>query len=104
MAKKPELPGGEENESQENRLTPELQKSIEDLIYQKKLMARDAEAYGEAVSAVADKLGIKAAVLKKRVTMIIKEEEKGGEVKSTENDIHFTEEYFNIKNNSQFNK
>lgn len=104
MAKKKELPGGEENEINEQRLTPELQKSIEDAIYQQKSIARDQEAYSEAVAAIAERLGVKPGVLKRRISMIIKEEEKGGEVKSKETDIQFTEEYFTIKGNAEFSK
>lgn len=88
---------GAEDDAQEKRLTPEIQKAIEDLIYQKKQIARDNEAYNESASAVAEKLGIKPNILKSRVALIIKEEEKGGEVKSKTSDIDFVEEYFLVK-------
>ena len=84
----------------QQKMTPEIQKSIDDIIYQKKSIARDQEALKEALTAVAERLGIKAGVLNSRISLIIKEEEKGGEVKSKENDIQFVEDYFNLKNNS----
>jgi hypothetical protein len=90
-------------ESGEAHLTIELKKSIDDLIYQKKQIAADTEALNEAVAAVAEKLGVKPAVLKRRVDLIIKEEEKGGEVKSKENDINFVEQYFTVKDNAERN-
>lgn len=85
-----------ETETSERTLTPELKKAIEDLIFQKKRIARDQEALKEAVERVAEKLGVKKGVLSRRVDLIIKEEEKGGEVKSKTDDIEFVEKYFNI--------
>jgi len=94
--------GAEQNEAQEGEkhITKDIQKAIEDLIYQKKSIARDQEAYKEAATAIAEKLGIKAGVLNSRVSLIIKEEEKGGEIKSKENDLNFVEQYFNVKTNN----
>ena len=99
MAKK----NNDENEIQEGErhITPEIQKSIDDLIYQNKNMKRDKEAYNEAAEAIAEKLGIKKAVLTRRVELIIKEEEKGGEIKSKESDLDFVEQYFTVKSNSE---
>lgn len=94
MAKKDELP---ETPTSEVVMTKEIAKSIEDLIFQKKKIAMDQEALKEAIEGVADKLGIKKGVLAKRVNMIIKEEEQGGEVKSSSNDIIFVEKYFEVK-------
>lgn len=87
----------EKNEQNELTLTPEIKKSIEDLIFQKKRIARDQEALKEALDVVAEKLGVKKGVLSRRVDLIIKEEEKGGEVKSKTDDIEFVEKYFNIE-------
>ena len=42
-------------------------------------------------------LGVKPGVLSKRVDLIIKEEEKGGEVLSRTNDLDFVDKYFSIK-------
>ena len=90
----------QENEQQgEKHLTPDIQKAIDDLIYQKKMIARDQEAYKEALAAIAEKLGVKSGVLSRRVDLIIKEEEKGGEVKSKEYDLEFVEQYFTLKSN-----
>jgi protoporphyrinogen oxidase len=85
-----------ETEINEGSLTKDIKKSIEDIIYQKKSIARDQEALKEAIDAVAEKLGVKATVLKRRVDLIIKEEEKGGEVKSKSDDLEFVEKYFNV--------
>lgn len=87
----------EKNEQNELILTPEIKKSIEDIIFQKKRIARDQEALKEALDVVAEKLGVKKGVLSRRVDLIIKEEEKGGEVKSKTDDIEFVEKYFNIE-------
>lgn len=81
----------------EHTLTKETKKAIEDIIYQKKSIARDQEALKEAIEAVAEKLGIKKGVLTRRVNLIIKEEEKGGELKSQSTDLEFVEKYFNIE-------
>lgn len=94
MAKKNELP---ETETSDVIMTKDIAKSIEDLIIQKKKIAQDQTAYKEALEAIADKAGIKKGLLAKRVTMIIKEEEQGGELKSNENDIIFVQKYFKIK-------
>ena len=84
MAKNKSNETNETNESTHDdiRITPEIAKSIEDLIFQQKNIARDQEALKEALTAVAEKLGIKSGELKGRITMIIKEEEKGGEERS----------------------
>jgi tetrahydromethanopterin S-methyltransferase subunit F len=93
------IEGEVEAQPGEVNITVDIQKSIDDIIYQKKIIDRDNEAYKEAVTAVAEKLGIKAGVLSRRIALIIKEEEKGGEVKSKENDLEFVEQYFTIKSN-----
>lgn len=80
----------------ETTLTKDIKKAIDDIIYQKKSIARDQEALKEAIEAVADKLGVKKAVLGRRIDLIVKEEEKGGEVKSKSDDIAFVERYFGI--------
>lgn len=94
MAKRKEaLP---ETEQSEATLTIELKKAIEDIIFQKKNIARDQEALKEAVTANAEKMGVKPGVLSKRIDLIIKEEEKGGEVKSRTDDLDFVASYFNL--------
>ena len=93
MAKKEALP---ETEQDETTLTIEIKKSIEDIIFQKKNISRDQEALKEALGAVADKMGVKSGVLSKRIDLIVKEEEKGGEVKSRSNDIEFVNKYFEL--------
>ena len=93
---------GENQQEGERTLTPEIQKSIDDLIYQKKSIKRDQEAYSEAAEVIAEKLGIKKADLNRRVDLIIKEEEKGGEIKSKENELAFVETYFLVKQNSEY--
>lgn len=82
-------------------ITPEIQKQIADLIFQQRQMAADKEAFGEAATKIADQLGIKPAVLKRRVSMIIKEEDEGGEVKSKSQDILFVEQYSTVEANSK---
>jgi hypothetical protein len=103
MARKPksneELDGGLENSS-ERTLTPELKKSIDDIIHQKKMILRDQEAIKEAIEAVSERLGVKKGILSRRIDLIIKEEEKGGEVKSKNDDIEFVEKYFNLSDKS----
>lgn len=84
-------------EQGETTLTKEMKKSIEDIIYQKKSIARDQEALKEAIEAVAGKLGVKKGVLTRRINLIIKEEEKGGEIHSQNTDLEFVEKYFNIE-------
>lgn len=86
----------ENNEINETSLTKDIKKSIEDIIYQKKSISRDQEALKEAIEAVAERLGVKKAVLSRRIDLIVKEEEKGGEVKSKSDDIEFVEKYFGI--------
>lgn len=101
MAKKKEaLP---ETEQSETTLTIELKKAIEDVIYQKKMISRDQEALKEALTAIAERMGVKPAVLSKRIDLIIKEEEKGGEVKSRTDDIDFVESYFQLAGQSMKN-
>lgn len=99
MAKKPV--DGDNVQEGERKITPEIQKKIDDLIYQKKRMDLDKEAYNEAAEAIAETLGIKKGVLTRRVDLIIKEETKGGEVKQKEQDIEFVEQYFNVKQNNE---
>ena len=94
MAKKEALP---ETETSEATLTPEIAKSIEDLIFQKKQIGINQEAYKEALEKIADKLGVKKGVLSSRVDLIIREEEKGGAIKSKSDDLAFAEKYFNVK-------
>lgn len=84
------------------KITAEIAKAIEDLIFQQKNIARDQEALKEALTAVAEKLGIKSGELSGRIRMIIKEEEKGGEIKSKTQQIDFVEEYFTVKSNNEF--
>ena len=98
MAKKNELPETQEGES---TLTIELKKAIDDIIYQKKNIARDQEALKEAMAAVAEKMGVKSGVLSKRIDLIVKEEEKGGEVKSRTDDLDFVEKYFILSDNTK---
>lgn len=83
-------------EIKEASLTKEIKKSIEDIIYQKRILAREQEALKEAIEAVAQKLGVKSGVLNRRIDIIIKEEEKGGELKSKLADLEFVEKYFNF--------
>lgn len=85
-----------ETEQGESTLTVDLKKAIEDIIFQKKSIARDQEALKEAITANAEKMGVKAGVLSKRIDLIIKEEEKGGEVKSRTDDLDFVASYFNL--------
>lgn len=101
MAKTKEI-DGQDAPQNEVKITPEIAKSIEDLIFQQKNIARDQEALKESLAAVAEKLGIKAGELSGRIKMIIKEEEKGGEIKSKTQQIDFVEEYFTVKSNNEF--
>lgn len=93
---------GQTNVADDVKITAEIAKAIEDLIFQQKNIARDQEALKEALTAVAEKLGIKAGELSGRIRMIIKEEEKGGEIKSKTQQIDFVEEYFTVKSNNEF--
>lgn len=86
----------EQTQQNETTLTKDIKKAIDDIIYQKKSIARDQEALKEAIEAVADRLGVKKAVLSRRIDLIVKEEEKGGEVQSKTDDIAFVERYFGI--------
>lgn len=98
MAKNKNANEDNKKESQEERtMTLEIQKKIEDLIFQKKAMEGDAEAFKDNIAAIAEKLGIKPAALKRRISIIIKEEEVGGELKEKENDLSFSESYFILK-------
>ncbi len=94
MAKK-ELP---DTEVAENTLTPELIAAIEALVGNQRRMMQDKEAYNDDLKAVAERLGVKSGVLSKRVAMIIKEEEKGGELQSQNSNIDFVQKYFTTKN------
>ena len=43
------------------------------------------------------KLNVKKAILQSRIELIIREEAKGGVVKSKKEDIEFTQKYFEVK-------
>lgn len=83
----------------EKTLTEESVKAIENLILLQKGLKITQKEYNENLTACAEKLGIKPAVLKSRIGVIIKEEEKGGAIKEKTKDIEFTEKFFIIKNN-----
>ena len=100
MAKTKEM-DGQAAPKMQVKITLELTKAIEDLIFQQKRIASDKEALKEATTAVAEKLGIKAGELSGRINMIIKEEEKGGAIKSKTQEIDFVEEYFTVKSNHE---
>lgn len=85
------------NEINETTLTKEIKRSIEAIVANKKKIALDQEALKEDIEATAQKLGVKKGVLSRRIDLIIKEEEKGGEVKSKSDDIEFVEKYFDIQ-------
>ncbi len=53
----------------------------------------------DELDAVAKKLNVKKAVLQSRIELIIREETKGGVVKSKKEDIEFTQKYFEVKDN-----
>lgn len=82
------------SEINETTLTEEMKKSIDDLIVQFAKAEAIKVEIDEATTALAAKLGVKKAVLKKRVAMIRKEKGSGGEVKSQNQDILFVEKYF----------
>ncbi len=94
MAKN-ELP---QTEVSENTLTAELVAAIEALVGNQRRMMADKEMYNDDLKAVAERLGVKSGVLSKRVAMIIKEEEKGGELQSQNSNIDFVQKYFTTKN------
>lgn len=89
-------------EASEIKITPEIAKSIEDLIFQQKNIVRDQEAIKESLAAVAEKLGIKSGELNSRIKMIIKEEEKGGEIKSKSQQIDFVQSYLTVKSENEY--
>lgn len=80
----------------EKTLTKEIKDAIADIINQKKIIAMKNEDLKAAIEAVSERLGVKAAVLKRRIDLIVKEEEKGGEVQQKTADIDFVEKYFGI--------
>lgn len=90
-----------ENELQEQMLTPEIVKAIEDIINQKEIIAMKNEDVKESIKAVAAKLGIKPKSLSSRINLIIKEEKEGGEVKQQNNDIEFVHKYIEMKNGEE---
>jgi hypothetical protein len=53
----------------------------------------------DELDSVAKKLNVKKAVLQSRIELIIREETKGGVVKSKKEDIEFTQKYFEVKDN-----
>lgn len=86
-----------ENLGDERTLTKETKKTIEDIINQKKIIERNQAEIKDSIESLAEKLGVKKAVLSRRINLIIKEQEKGGEVKSQSTDLDFVEKYFNIE-------
>lgn len=86
-----------DNQINEKTLTKEIKKSIEDLIVQKKSIEFHKKELSEAIEAVAEKLGVNKSTLTRRLNLIIKEEEKGGEIKNQNTDLDFVEKYFNIE-------
>lgn len=82
------------NELHEKFLTKDLAKDVERLVEKKKSMAAEQETFSDDVDAIAKKLGIKKAVLNRRIGLIIKEEKEGGEIKSKTDDVDFVEQYF----------
>ncbi len=83
-------------EINERTLTKETKDAIEDIITQKKKINLAKDLLNDSIEAVAEKLGVKKGVLSRRIDLIIKEEEKGGEVQQKSADIEFVEKYFNI--------
>lgn len=92
------------NKKESSKLNKSLQKSIEDLITQQLSLNLAKESLSDAIKSVADKLGIKTPILKRRINMIIAEEQEGGEIVTKTSDIDFVEEYFTIKANSENDK
>jgi len=82
------------NELNEKMLTKDLAKDVKRLVDEKKRLADEQEMFSEDVDGIAKKLGIKKAVLSRRIALIIKEEKEGGEIKSKTDDVDFVEQYF----------
>lgn len=80
----------------EKTLTPEIKKSIDDLILQQSSAERAKEEIKEAIKAISAKLGLKPKVFTDRLNMIKKEKGSGGEIRSKNKDIEFVEKYFNL--------
>lgn len=81
-------------EVNERTLTKQLAKDVEGLVLKKKNLAAEQETLNDDIDAIAKKLGIKKAVLNRRIALIIKEEKEGGEIKSKTDDVDFVEQYF----------
>lgn len=85
-------------ELNEKFLNKELAKKVEAVVQKKKNLAAELETLSDDIDAVAKQLGIKKAVLNRRIALIIKEEKEGGEIKSKTDDVNFVEQYF-VANN-----
>ena len=81
-------------ELSEKILTKDLAKDVERLVEKKKSLATEQETLSDDIDAIAKKLGVKKAVLNRRIALIIKEEKEGGEIKSKTDDVNFVEAYF----------
>lgn len=66
-------------------LTTEQKKMIIALVENKNQIKRDQETIKDDTKAIADRLGIKTGEINKIVSLIIKEQEKGGAIQLEEN-------------------
>lgn len=99
----------QENENQENanqeeviKISDEMRKKIEIYIENKTRLSYEQEQLNEDLSAIAKELGVKKGVLSKRIGIIIKEQQNGGEILSYENDVEFVRNFFEVKDKNEY--
>jgi hypothetical protein len=75
-------------------LTPENKKSIEALIQNMQKIKLDQEAVKDDLSAIAAKIGCKPGALSALVSLIMKEQEKGGVISEKEKHLELAKQFF----------
>lgn len=95
MAKKQEE-GNTKEPVSEKVMTPQMREDIGKLILAQKTLAVEQEDYTAKVEKLATQMGIKTATLKKRITTIIKENEKGGVIQEKTKEVSFYSQYYKI--------
>lgn len=71
-------------------LTPEHKKMIMALVLNKNQIKNDSEAVKDDTKAIAEKLGLKTADINRIVSLIVKEQEKGGAIEGETNILDLT--------------
>lgn len=81
-------------------ISPEQREKIQSLMEKIAIFEQVKKQHTEDKKAVAEQLGIKVPVLNKRIKMIQKEQEEGGELRSQSNDTEWVKLYLNIKDDN----